>query len=180
MQKEEDDVVFDEEVTPADNLKKLREKLKKTVEEKQEYLNGWQRAKADFVNFKRESESREKELLKFGVLSVLDETIPLIDQFDMATESPGWKEAPENFRQGMEGILRGLHKILERNDVTSFDPVGKFFDPVRHEALRGVRVETKGENHRIMRTLQKGYEQNGRIVRPAKVEVGEFQEGLNS
>jgi len=176
MQNGDDEIVFDEEASPADNLKKLREKLKKAVEEKQEYLNGWQRAKADFVNFKRDSDARASELRQFGANEVLEEIIPLLDQFDMASESPGWSEAPDGFRKGMEGIRKGLHKILERNGIESFDPTGVPFDPSRHEALRTVSVETKEEDHLVIKTLQRGYEQEGKVLRPAKVEIGEYQE----
>ncbi len=171
----EDDVVFDEDALPADNLKRLRERLKKAVEEKQDYLNGWQRAKADFVNFKRDADARVADSRRFGAAEVIEELIPLLDQFDMAAAAPGWKEAPEGFRRGMEGIRRGLHKLLENNGVASFSPTGESFNPQRHESLGKIEVERESEDHTVMKTLQPGYEQHGKILRPAKVQIGEYR-----
>lgn len=175
MHQGEDDVVYDEEASPAENLKRLREKLKVAVEEKQDYLNGWQRAKADFVNFKRDVDQRIGDMKRFGEESVLEDLLPLVDQFDLAVESPGWETAPPNFRTGVEGIRRGLHKILDTYGLKRFDPVGKHFDPLRHEPLRTSPVEEESDDQKILKTLQVGYEKDGKVIRPAKVELGHYE-----
>ena len=175
MHQGEEDVVFDEEASPAENLKRLREKLKVAVEEKQNYLNGWQRAKADFVNFKRDADQRIADMKRFGEESVLGELLPLVDQFDMAVGSTGWGEAPPNFRSGVEGIRKGLHKILETYGLKSFDPTGERFDPMRHEPLRTQPVEEESDDQKILKTLQVGYEKEGKVIRPAKVELGHYE-----
>lgn len=172
----EEDVVFDEEATPQDNLKKIRERLKKAVEEKQDYLQGWQRAKADFVNFKRDAEERVADSRRYGAAEVIEELIPLLDQFDMAVAAPQWNEAPEGFRKGMEGIRKGLHKVLESHGVISYNPIGEPFDPVRHEPLSTAPTNDPKKDQVVVQALQPGYIQNGKILRPAKVVIGEFHQ----
>lgn len=172
MQDSGDDVYFEEEAsTPEESLKKLREKLKKCAGEKQEYLEGWQRAKADFVNFKRETSEREKELLSMGKRSVFFELIALADHFEFAMVGEKWLALDASFKKGVEGIYRELIRILERHGIRQFRPLGESLNPARHESLG----EVDGEGGIVMEVLQSGYEENGKIIRPAKVKVGHGQ-----
>lgn len=81
-----DDIVFDEDSELGDNqvVKKLREKLKTAVEEKQTYLDGWQRDKAEFMNARKRDEEAKQDFLKFAKLNVIEDILPVIDSFDMA------------------------------------------------------------------------------------------------
>lgn len=169
MQDSGDDVYFEEEAsTPEESLKKLRERLKKCAEEKQEYLEGWQRAKADFINFKKETLTREKELLGMGKRLVFLELIALSDHFEFAMVGEKWLALDASFKRGVEGIYRELIRILERHGIRQFRPLGEILDPARHEPLG----EVEGEEGVVREVLQSGYEEDGKIIRPAKVKVG--------
>src|SRR5206468_853289 len=118
MAEENDDIILeetDEEGNTGDAVKKLREKLKIAVAEKQQYLDGWQRAKADFVNYKkREAEERER-FIKFGNESLLLDIIPTLDNFDLAFgNKEAWEKADKNWRAGIEYIYSELVKTLEK------------------------------------------------------------------
>ena len=86
----DDSVVTEENAVEA--VKKLKEKLKKALAEKQEYLTGWQKAKADFINARKKDEESQKEFLKFANEGIISELIATIDSFNMAFQN---KEAWE-------------------------------------------------------------------------------------
>lgn len=155
----EEEIVFDEGEGLV--LKKLRERLKKAVTEKQEYLDGWQRSKADFVNYKKDEEKRRGEIVKFVREDVITEILPILDSFNMAKESPIWQD-------GIEQIFKQFISVLKKNGLKEIDPLNEDFDPNFHEAVETVEGE---ENGKIVEVLQKGYLLNNKIIRPAKVKV---------
>lgn len=157
-----------------DKIKKLRTDLKKCQEEKGEYLAGWQRAKADFVNRERLLKEDAK-LLSTHVLSrFLQDLMPVLDGFDLAVTSPAWQSADPSWRTGIEAVQKQLVDALSKNGVTIFDPRGAAFDPVKHEAVGTVPVSSEGEDHIVQTVLQKGYIAGERVVRPAKVVIGQY------
>ena len=101
---EKDDVVIEEEAdNPAEAIKKLREKLKDCEADKSEYLAGWQRAKADSVNARKEEDERRKDIIKFSEKALVLELINLADSFDgLYANKEGWEKIEKNWRQGME------------------------------------------------------------------------------
>ena len=72
------------ELGPKDQVKKLREKLKQAVAEKQEYLTNWQKDKAEFVNARKRDEESKADFLKFAASNVVEEILPTLDSFDSA------------------------------------------------------------------------------------------------
>ncbi len=169
---ETDDMVVEEEVDPVAALKKLREKLKKCVTEKQEYLDGWQRSKADFVNARRDEELRHTELIKFAEERVLQEIIPILDSFDMAIGNQAvWESVSKEWRVGIESIYKQLLAVLKTHQVLSFSPLGEPFNPSEHTAVDIVPTEKSEDDHVIAEVLQNGYRLNGKIIRPAQVKI---------
>jgi len=75
----------------------------------------------------------------------------------------------------VESIANQLRKALADAGLEEVDPVGQKFDPMRDEAAEYVPVDSESKNHMIIGVLQKGYNLNGRSMRPAKVRVGEFK-----
>ncbi len=162
--------------TQKDIVKDLREKLKKALAEKQEYLDGWQRAKADFLNARKRDEETKKELLKFAAEDVVLQITPVLDSFTMAfSNKEAWEKLDKNWRMGVEHIYAQLKGILEQNGLKEFDPKGEKFDPMKHNAIESVPVQDASQDHVVVEVVQKGYEFNGRIVRPAGVKIGEFK-----
>lgn len=172
---EQDDVVFEEEgegLQPAQKIKKLREELKKCQKEKEEYLAGWQRAKADFINLKREEEKNRLELMKFANKELIMEILSVADSFDMAfVNKEAWGKVDQNWRTGVEYIYSQLVSVLEQNDVKQLNPVGEMFDPNIHTSVESVPAEKPEDDHKIVAVIQKGYMMHGSLVRSPKVKV---------
>jgi len=170
------------ETTPAPDPKKSEEKQMKEMEElknelqqclteKQEYLSGWQRAKADFINSQKEQEKKQKEFLKFSNELIITDILPILDSFDLAIKSKNLgKKSEKN-----DGILNGVLliksqflDILKKYGVETFNSIGEKFNPESHEAI----AEENGEEAGIvLEEIQKGYKLHGKINRPAKVKI---------
>lgn len=183
----QDDIVFEEEnnepqessfqkKTPDAKLAKLEEELARCKAEKEEYLQGWQRAKADYINFKNRSEKERAELKDFILEPVLTDVISVIDNFEMAiSDRLNWEKAPESWRKGMEHIYKQMTKILANQKVTEIKAEGQKFDPNHHDAVETVPVEKSSDDGKIQSVIKKGYQMGNRIIRPALVKVGEFK-----
>lgn len=180
-----DDVVFAEdmeaegrELDARDTIKNLREKLRTCGEEKQEYLLGWQRTKADFVNLKKTEEEYRKDFLKFANQGLIEELLPVVESFEMAfSNKEAWEKVDKNWRVGVEYIYGKLMAGLEQHGLKEINPVGEKFDPARHDSFQNIPTDKKEEDHTITATVQKGYELNGKVIRPPKVVVAVFDEG---
>ena len=170
-----DDSVVAEE-SAAEAIKKLREKVKKLTEEKQEYLTGWQRAKADLINARKRDEAERAEFTRFANERLIEELIPTLESFDMAMgNKDAWEKVDKNWRVGVEYIYSQLKKALADAGLQEIDPMGEPFDLARDEAAEYVPVESEKDHHRVVAVIQKGYALNGRPLRPPKVKVGEFK-----
>ncbi len=170
-----DDSVVSEEHA-GDTIKKLREKLKIAEKEKIEYLTSLQRERADFVNFKKQQESEKKDLIKFASERLVDDLIPVMQNFDMAfANKEAWEKVDKNWRTGVEYIYNHLKQTLEGNGLTEINPLNEKFDIMRDEALEHVPVESKDKDGIVIEVVQKGYKLNGKVIRPARVKVGEFK-----
>lgn len=168
MPEENDDIVIEDDpdsLASTDVVKKLREKLKAAEAKAKEYLDGWQRTQADFINLRRRDEEAKTEFLKFARFSLVEELIPVLDSFNIAL-SGGHKD--------FEPLYNQLVAVLKGNGLEETNPLGETFSPHEHEALATVHTGKHEENHKVLEVLQKGYKLNGKLVRPAKVKVGEF------
>lgn len=171
-----DDVVVDEEaeLSPSEALKSLRSKLKKAVEEKQAYLTGWQKDKAEFVNARRRDEESKSEYMKFASQKVIEDILPVLDSFDMAmSNKTAWESVSKEWRTGVEGIYQQLQTILSKYEVTAFGQIGDVFDPNLHHSIATVPAEDKAKDHTVAEILQKGYKIKDKVLRPALVKVFE-------
>lgn len=170
------DVVYDDEALPADQIKKLREKVKALTKEKQEYLDGWQRARADYQNFKKQTEDSRKDMIAFATAGLLEEIIPALDAFDLAMGNKvAWEKVDANWRKGIEYIYSQLVGVLDTHGLKQFNPLGEKFDPTRHEPTESIETTNPTEDGTVLAVLQKGYDLSGKIIRPAKVKVGELK-----
>ncbi len=179
MKDQDEDVIFEEEGeegNPALVIKKLRERLKKAEAEKEEYLTGWQKERAESVNLRKRAEEEKKEFAKFAKEGLIMEILPALDSFDMAfANKESWKQIPETWTKGVEYIYTQLLSALEANGVKRIYPLNEKFDPNRDEALSTIEVEDEKENDKILEVVQPGYSFNGKMVRTTKVKVGEVK-----
>jgi molecular chaperone GrpE len=158
-------------------VKKLRAKLKDSQAKCQEYMSGWQRAKADYVNAKRQNDEERVEFLKYSERRLMLELLTLADSFDLAlSETSGTLPNSEKWLAGIKNIRSQLEKILAGHGVKAQeDQVGKKFDPALHEALMSEPVTDGALDDTVLAELAKGYLIHDQILRPAKVKVGEYR-----
>lgn len=149
----------------------------------QEYLDGWKRAKADYLNLRKEIESQNKEIKDWMSKVMLMPIIGIADSFEKA-----FGGLPDNLKNdawvaGIQSIKKQVEEYLTAKHVEPIAVLGEKFDPIKHEAVEsvspdefsdgtvGVPVGVRGESGIVALELQKGYIMNGEILRPAKVKV---------
>ncbi len=172
-----DDVIVDEEVEAPENLvKKLKEKIKTLEKEKQEYMNGWQRERADLINYKKRVENEKVEIVKYANENLLEEITQVLDSFEMAfSNKEAWEKVDKNWRVGVEYIHTQLLKILDENDFKTMSPLNEKFDPKFHIAVEHVVTDDEKKDGMITEVKKKGYILNGRVMKPAQVVIAEFK-----
>lgn len=153
------------------------EKLKKQAEE---YLDGWKRAKADYLNLKKEMEAQNKEIKEWMSKIMLLPLLEIMDSFDKAFSKIPESIASDNWVKGMESIRKQLEDYFKSRGVEQVAVKGERFNPIKHEAVAAHEVgeprpaaagRESGESGMIAEELQKGYLINGEVLRPAKVKV---------
>ncbi len=144
---------------------KLKAELARTKEEKQEYLDGWQRAKADYVNVLKRIDDEKASSFTKGVMTAAG---PLIEALDTVAHAQAQGHVPADF----EPVVKQLHKAVETLGLTSYGLVGEAFDPVLHEGLGQDPVTKAEQDHTITAVLQPGWRYKDTVLRPAKVRVG--------
>ena len=170
----DDSVVIEE--SSKDVIKNLKEKLAKAIEEKQEYLNLWQRDKAEFINARKRDQESQKDFARFSNESLISELIPVLDSFDMAMgNKEAWEKADKNWRVGVEYIANQLKKVLKEFGLNEVNPIGLQFDPMRDEAIEHEPVDDEKKNNTVTTVIQKGYELHSKQLKAPKVKVGEFK-----
>jgi len=177
---ETDDINFeneDESENGALVLKKVREKLHKCEAEKKEYLDGWQRMRADFINARKEDDARRGELIKFASEGLVDDLLPVLDSFTMAfANKEAWEKVDANWRKGVEYIYGQLLSVLESRGLAEIGSVGEKIDPRNHIAIEEVKIDGPTQIDTVVEVIQKGYRLHNKVIRPAKVKVGVSKE----
>ncbi len=149
----------------SDRVKKLRDELAASRKEKQEYMDGWQRAKADYVNaLKRFGDDLTMAEFK-GKVMAIDALLPAFDALERAKEHG---EIPEGFL----AIAKQLESAFAKLGLEEMGKVGEKFNPGFHEALGQDPVDTLEMDDTIAVVLEKGWKVGSIVIRPAKVRVG--------
>jgi len=194
MQDKDSDVVIEpeaEDLSPRDTesdegaeaaegkMQKLRKELAECRKEKQEYMDGWQRAKADYVNaLKRFAEDAQAIELK-GRIRALEALLPALDALERSKEHlPAMPahagQAGGELSAGFAAIAKQLESAFASLGVEETGKVGERFNPAFHEALGADPAESLETDDTITVVLEKGWRVGTIIVRPAKVRVGHF------
>lgn len=170
-----DDVQFEEtseDANPAATLKKLREKLHKCEAEKKEYLDGWQRMRADFANARKEEDLRRGELIKFASEGLVEDMLPVLDSFGMAfANKEAWEKVDANWRKGVEYIHTQMLSVLESRGLAEVGSVGEKVDPRLHIEIEQIPGDASKAGT-VVEVIQKGYRLHNKVIRPAKVKGG--------
>lgn len=185
MKDEQDDITLDEETgiddsvlaeeSQGETIKKLRDKLKAAEESKLATLTNWQKDKADFINARKRDEERSQELMQFANFDLIKELLPVLDTFELATRNKeSWEALPADWRTGMESIFNQLQAVLARSGVEKIGTIGEMFDPNQHEAIGTKEVQEKDKDHTVIDIFQPGFKLHGKVIRPARVTVGQY------
>jgi molecular chaperone GrpE len=142
------------------------EELKQKAES---YLANWQRAQADFINYKRRSEQEKEEISKFANSVLMVGFLPILDDLERAFASIPPNLAKLSWVDGIRLIERKLRASLEAQGLSPIKAVDEPFDSKFHEAA----MYGKGKEGIVIEELQRGYMLHDRLLRPAMVVVGE-------
>ncbi len=148
-------------------IAKMREELSACRKDKQEYMDGWQRAKADYVNLLKRLETGAKASELKGKVEAVETLLPAFDALERAKEHG---DVPEGFM----GIAKQLESAFASLGLEEVGKVGEKFNPAFHEALGQDKVESTEEDDTITAILEKGWRVGDSVIRPAKVRVGHF------
>ena len=158
------------------NLEELKKKIEESEKQKSEYLAGWQRARADFLNYKKEEIQRVGELVSFTHIDMVLKLLPILDNFKKANKE-GLKILEKHQCERLEQSVKGFSQIenqiqifLKGYGVEEIKAIGQKFDPIFAEAIGEVEKKNK-EKGIIIEEIEKGYTLQGKVIRPAKVKV---------
>lgn len=178
--RDEDDVQFEssEEESAlsksSGDLKRLKLKIKETEDKAREYLQGWQRAKADYINLQKSESELKAKALQMGTERVLVDLMTVAESFELAmSNKESWEEAPANWRTGIEYIYSQLQNIFRDYNLEVIDPLNQDFDPKYHHAIGTIPTDKKELVGKVANVLQKGYKLRDKIIKPAQVKTYE-------
>lgn len=174
MTSESEDVDFEPNEELGDmgaakaKLKKIKDELAQVKEERQQYLDGWQRAKADMANYKKDAQQSADRAIERAKEKIIGDILPVLDSFDMATGTEAWESMDSQWKSGIDSIRNQLLDMLHKNGVERFGKVGEQVDFRLHEVVQEMH-DVAGESHSIVRVLRAGYVMGDIIIRPAQV-----------
>lgn len=158
------------EMSQIDALcKQLADEKEKVEKEKKEYLF----LMAEFDNFRKRTIKEKGEIIKNAAESVLKSLLPIVDDFERGLEAVKNTSDADAVKEGMVLIYNKLIKFLEQNGVKPIDSNGTEFDPEIHEAIAMVPVDDESMKGKVIDTPTKGYTINDKVLRHAKVAVGQ-------
>jgi len=161
----------EEKALGAQKPDKTKEKLKLCEREKREYLEGWQRAKADLVNFRQRQERQMAEWRKMTNENLILELLPMFDTLDAAVKN---SQGCENANYAL--LKKQLEEILKKQGLEKIQTENILFNPLEHEAVEHEETaDPKIGDGQILEEISSGYKLNGRIIKTAKVKVAKKQ-----
>lgn len=158
-------------------LKNIEEELsetKKLVQEKdnlsKEYLKHLERLQADFDNYKKRQEKKQKEFIEFANEELINNLLSVLDNLERALDSTENEKDTKAIKEGINNTLKEFHNILNKEGVKPMQSIGHRFDPYKHEAV--MRIDTdKYSEDTITEEFRKGYYIKSKVLRPAMVKV---------
>lgn len=146
-------------------LKKVKDELKECRKKAEEYLDGWQRAKADFINRRKDEEKERAAMAKYANEKLARDVLNVLDSLGMAVKAGD---------SGIVSIHRQLAQILKGYGVEEMTSIGARFNPEEHEAMLEEPVNDESKDGVVIEELQKGYRMQDKVIRAAKVKVGVY------
>jgi molecular chaperone GrpE len=158
------------EAEEGNELEALQAELEQSQAQAAEYLDGWQRARAEFANYKKRTESEREELRRSSTEGLLLKLLPVVDDIERAFQTLPEDSADESWVEGFRMIQRKLQSVLESQDITPIEAVGQPFDPLWHEAVMQEETDAYPDGY-VAEEMQRGYRLGDRVLRPSMVKV---------
>jgi len=159
-----------EEVEETSELETLRQELEEAKAQAAEYLDGWQRARAEFANYKKRNEQERQELFKLANSTLISRLLPIFDDFERAFQTLPSNLLSLTWIDGVALIYRKLQAVLGGEGLILIETEGQSFDPLLHEAIT-YEESADHEEGQIIGEVQRGYKLGDRVLRPALVRV---------
>ena len=156
-----------DEKTPAFAEDAINEEVKT----QEEYLDGWKRAKAELLNYKKDEAKRFESIIRFSNESLLKELLSVLDSFDLAENSFG---EDSKTQKGFYLIKSQFEDVLKRNGVEKIKiEIGEVFNLEFHEVIASVNSDKPVDT--IIEEIESGYILNGKVIRPVRVKISKGQ-----
>ncbi len=168
----EEEEFMAEEISPTETIEEedIQTKLNELEKKANEYLDGWQRARAEFANYKKRVEREQAQTYQLASSTVLKKFLDVVDDLERALKNCPPEIGSTEWAQGIELIYRKILSIMESEGVTKLEAEGQQFDPNLHEAISHEQVEGYTEGQ-IIEVVKQGYRVGDRVLRPAAVRV---------
>ncbi len=161
------------EAQPADDAASLKAELENTRAQMQEYLDGWQRERAAFANYRRRVEEQQEQARRDLVASIAKRYLEVLDDLELALKNKPTEGEGAAWAEGIELIYRKMLAVLEAEGVKPMDTrPGMPFDPRFHEAITHEPHDEHGSEE-IIEVVRRGYMIGDQVLRPALVRVAQ-------
>lgn len=149
---------------PPTSTEQVLKELEETKAKCEEYLNGWKRERADFLNYKKEEMERIGHLVKYANEELILKIIPILDNIYLAETHVPEELKNNDWIKGFYQIKNQLCEFLKKEGIEATETIGQKFNPATMEAVAG-------EGETVAEEVQKGYTMHGKLIRPAKVKL---------
>lgn len=149
-----------------EELSSGKEENAELLQLKDKYL----RTLAEYENFRKRSEKEKTQMFELGAKSIIEQLLPIVDNFERALEHISEEEKENSFAKGVEGIYKQIQKMFSDCDIQAIEAVGQKFDPALHNAVM-TEEEGDAEEDTVTADLLKGYTYRGNVVRHSMVKV---------
>jgi len=160
----------DERNVPQEDTQENEEK--KWQDRAQEYLDGWKRAKADYINLKKETDKKLAESTQYANAALILQMLPVNDHFKLAMDHIPESEKEKDWVKGIIHIRKEFQDLLQQFGIEEIKTTGEDFDPELHEAVSKEKAK-ESESGKIIKEIQPGYKLFNKVLQHAKVVVAE-------
>lgn len=158
------------EIAPNEETQRLAQELQDWQAKAEEYLDGWQRSRAEFANYKKRIEREQSQVYQNAAASILKRFLDVLDDLDRALQNRPVDGDGAAWAEGIDLVYRKFSSILEAEGVTRIQAEGEFFDPNLHEGI-SQEDNDEFESGQIIAVVKNGYMIGDRVLRPATVRV---------
>jgi len=168
----EDAIVYEQPSTEetSENLDALRQELEEARLKMSEYLDGWQRSRAEFSNYRKRIEREQAQTYQLAVGNVIKRYLDVADDLERALKNRPKDGEGAVWANGVELIYQKLLSFMDSEGVKPMEVEGQPFDPTIHEAISSENSD-QHESGQVIEVVQQGYKLGDRVLRPAIVRV---------